>query len=253
MKLKCPACGAPIASSAINVQQMVAVCPECDNVFQFEGIFRQQRRKIKAPAQFQVSDDDPNRLDMAFKWSWRTEPPFALVGVLFALSVSLLMLIGMVSDGAPPPALLIPLAPASLMSYILLTLALNRTHYESDGETLTVYTEPLPYFRYGKKTLAVDEISEVTVERPAYAPFPEGKAGFYNVYVHTLDGDKVQIAAYVNYEHAHFIAQEVKAYAGSRQEIPAALATEDEGRETDSESVEQAAEEPTRKATLSRL
>ena len=248
MKLKCPACGAPIPASAINVQQMIAVCPECDNVFKFEGAFQQPRRKLKAPQQFSVADDDPSRLDMAFKWSWRTEPPFALLGALLAFVLSLLMLVGMLSDGAPAAAPLIPLTPLALMSYILLTLALNRTHYESDGETLKVYTEPLPYFRYGKKTLPVDEITEVSIERPAYAPFPEGKAGFYNVYAHTLDSDKVQIAAYVNYEHAHFIEQELKAHLQTLQEIPTALATGNQQDEADIEVVDQLTEAPARKA-----
>ncbi len=212
MKLKCPACGAPIPASAINIQQMVAICPACDNVFRFGDTFAPRRRKLKAPAQFRVADDDPERLDMAFKWSWRTEPPVGLLAVGFAFMVSLITLLGMIAEGAPPLAMIMPLMPLTLMSYILLTLAVNRTHYESDGETLKVYTAPLPYFRYGKKTVAVDEIERVSVERPAYAPFPEGKAGFYNVYVHTFDGDKLQIAAVVNYEHAHFIAQEIEAH-----------------------------------------
>ena len=92
VKLKCPACGAPISAHRINVQQMIAVCPHCDNVFRFDSAFAPQRRKIKAPAQFRVTDDDPDRLDMAFKWSFRTKPPFGLVAILFGLSITLLML-----------------------------------------------------------------------------------------------------------------------------------------------------------------
>ena len=227
MKLKCPACGAPIPAAAINVQQMVAVCPECDNVFKFEGAFRQQRRKLKAPAQFQVVDDDPDRLDMAFKWSWRTEPPVGLFGVIMGLLIPLIVITGMASEGASPGALLLPLPIIVLMSYVLLTLVLNRTHYESDGETLQVYTEPLPFFRYGRTTVAVDEIDHVSVERPAYAPFPDGKDGFYDVFVHTLDGDKLKVAAIVNHQHAHFIAQEIEAHVQARREMPA-LATDDD-------------------------
>ena len=64
MKLKCPACGAPIPAAAINVQQMIAVCPECDNVFKFEGTFRQQRRKLKAPLNFGL----PTTIPTASTW-----------------------------------------------------------------------------------------------------------------------------------------------------------------------------------------
>ncbi len=169
MKLKCPACGAPIPAAAINVQQMVAVCPECDNVFKFEGAFRQQRRKLKAPAQFQVVDDDPDRLDMAFKWSWRTEPPVGLFGVIMGLLIPLIVYRMAERGGGARP--LLPAADCPDELYVLLTLVLNRTHYESDGETLQVYTEPLPFFRYGRTTVAVDEIDHVSVERPTRA-FP---------------------------------------------------------------------------------
>lgn len=219
MKLKCPACGTPIPADRINIQQMVAICPHCDNIFKIDNPFT-QRRKLKAPAQFRVAEDSPDRLDMAFKWSWRTEPPFGLFAVVFALVVSLATLFAMIAEGAPPAAGLLPLALAGLMGYVLLTLAFNSTHYESNGEVLKVYTEPLPFLRYGSKTLAIDEIEQVTVERPAYAPFPDGKDGFYDVYVHTLDGGKVRIAAIVNYEHAHFIAQEIESYAQTMRDTP---------------------------------
>lgn len=225
MKLKCPACGAPIPASAINVQQMVAVCPECDNVFKFDAPFaRQQRRKLKAPAQFKIVDEDPDRLDMAFKWSLRTEPPVGLFAIAFGLVVTLLMLLGMLSDGAPAAALLIPLVPASFLIYTVLTLVFNSTHYQADAETLKVYTEPLPFLRYGSKSIHVADIAHVSVERPAYAPFPEGKQGFYDVFVHTLDGDKVKVAAIVNYEHAYFIAQEIEAYVHALRDLPARIA-----------------------------
>ncbi len=251
MKLKCPACGAPIPAAAINVQQMVAICPECDNVFKFEGAFRHERRKLKAPVQFQIADDDPDRLDMAFKWSWRTEPPVGLFGVLMGFLAPLFVIMAMASEGAPLEALLIPLPFTVLMSYVLLTLALNRTHYDSDGETLQVYTEPLPFFRYGKTTVAVDEIDHVSVERPAYAPFPDGKAGFYDVYVHTLDGDKLKVAAIVNYQHAHFIAQEIEAYVQARREAPALATYDDQFEAEQPESPDDWTPESARKAARS--
>jgi hypothetical protein len=226
MKLKCPACGAPISATDINVQQMVAVCSHCDNAFKIESVFQPQQRKIKAPAQFQIINDDPYCLDMVFKWTWRTEPPMSMVAIVLLLVSSLAILGGMVAEGAPLAPVLLPLAMGVWMGYTLLTLLVNRTHYESDGETLNVYTEPLYYIRYGKKRVPIAEISQVTVERPAYAPFPEGKAGFYNVYVHTFDRDKIRIAAYVNFEHAHFIAQELKTHLQAVQRDQSRLTNE---------------------------
>ena len=233
MKLKCPACGTPIAASDINVQQMVAVCSHCDNVFKFEGDFKAQRRKIKTPPQFTSASDDPTRLNIAFKWSLRTEPPLALAVVIFAFVVLTGLLFRMMLSGVPLSALVVLLAPEVFLGYILLTLFVNRTHYESDGETLTVYTEPLYYWRYGKKAVAIGEIRNISIVRPDYAPFPEGKAGFYNVYVHTLDGDKIMIAAYVNFEHAHFIEQELNAHLEAVKELSASIIAESAQGEDD--------------------
>ncbi|MBX3064904.1 MAG: hypothetical protein KF726_18120 [Anaerolineae bacterium] len=228
MKLKCPACGAAISAADINIQQMVAICPECDNVFKFDATFR-QGRKIKKPAQFQVTDDDPKILDMFFKWSWRTEPPISMIIIPICLIFMLLLTVAMIADGAPFLLTLLPIFLATFLSYTLFAIGINRTHYLSDGATLTVFTEPLPFMRYEKKTISVAEIASVTVERPGYAPFPEGKAGFYDVFVHTLDGDKLRIAAYVNHEHAHFIQQELQAHVQALHELPASSDIKNDG------------------------
>ncbi len=251
MKLKCPACGAPIPAASINVQQMVAVCPECDNVFKFDNVFQQRRRKLKAPVQFRVVDDDPDRLDMAFKWSPRTEPPFSIVLIVVAFVFLLVTLIGMIAEGAPLIAAILPLLPASFLGYVLLTLLVNSTHYQSDGETLDVYSEPLPYFRYGSRSIPLDEIERVSVERVADPRLSQGKEGFYNVFIHTLDGDVQKIAAIVNYEHAYFIAQEIEAYVQALREAPAPALADDQFEAEESEALEDWTPDSARKAARS--
>ena len=117
MKLKCPACGAPIPAAGINVQQMVAVCPECDNVFKFDGAFQANSgASSKRPVQFQVVDDDPDRLDIAFHWSPRTEPPFSIVISWSPFVFVLATLVGMIAENAGGAAIL-PLLPAAFLGY----------------------------------------------------------------------------------------------------------------------------------------
>ena len=91
MKLKCPACGAPIPSEQVNVQTMTAVCPECDNVFTFYAEKFTPDRKTKPPKQITFYDDAP--LHFSFKWDWRTEP---LIGLL---SAGFVLLFPMLIDG----------------------------------------------------------------------------------------------------------------------------------------------------------
>ena len=67
----------------------------------------------------------------------------------------------------------------------------------------------------------MDEIERVSVERVTDPRLPQGKDGFFDVFVHTLDGDLQKIAAIVNYQHAYFIAQEIEAFFGALRETSA--------------------------------
>lgn len=60
MKLRCPNCDTPIPANSINVQQAIAICPNCDEMFPFGDSLPTRKpkdeRKVKAPRQFRVEE-----------------------------------------------------------------------------------------------------------------------------------------------------------------------------------------------------
>ncbi len=87
MQLKCPNCSAPILAENINIQEMVAVCSECDHVFEFSrsAVARKaKRRKLKPPNRVRVYEDD-ERLELSYWLVFGPGPKFAMVISLIAL------------------------------------------------------------------------------------------------------------------------------------------------------------------------
>lgn len=198
MKLKCPACGAPISADSINVQTMTAVCPECDNVFTFDPVNLQPDRKVKPPKQITFYDDAP--MHFSFKWDWRTEP---LVGLA---SAGFLLVFPALIEGVGIVAFLLMLP----VLYVVLTLFMNSTHYKIEGDFLHVYTEPLWYPAYGTKRILLADISEIVVQKMLKTPSISQFDTFHDVYARLKDGKEIMIARLVNTPHAHFIAQEIE-------------------------------------------
>lgn len=220
MKLKCPACGAPIPADDINITTMTALCRACDSVFKFEagGL----ARKIKAPQQINTYDDAP--LHFAFKWDWRTEPLIGLLGLTVCFVMAFIMFSGVWGSTAALLGLAIMLLPL----YVFLSLWRNRTHYKVEGDRLEVQTRPLPFLFYGSHSLRLDDLTRITAERVMTTPSVTATDGFYNVYAHTADGPRVRIARLVNGQHAQYIAQELQGYLEAWQTHADALFDEDE-------------------------
>lgn len=215
MKLKCPTCGTPIPSDNINIKTMMAVCPRCDNVFAFQAEGVKRQRKLKAPEQFVFYDDDRAPLHFAFKWSWRTEPLFAFAVLMFILMMSFVVLFGALSEGSDSAALLGPILMGAFPAYYGLSLILNSTHFTIEQDLLKVYTVPLWFPYYGVKKIPLADITQVTTEQVYAMPGASSREAFYSVYAHSIDQQRFLLVKAVNYEHAHFIAQEIGAYVAS--------------------------------------
>jgi hypothetical protein len=219
MKLKCPACGAPIAAENINVKALTAVCSECDSVFPFQVGQTSIRRKIKPPEQFTFYEAYDSPLHFSFKWDWRTEP----MGALVLLVLPLILFAVILGAGLSGFDLLMLLLLAILPAYIPLTITFNSTHYKIDGDMLKVYTSPLWFPYYGRKTIPLDDISHLSTEHALNSPSIAGPDTFQNVYVHTLGGSRHMIARIVNIEHAQTIAQELQTYIDNSHRTGEAL------------------------------
>lgn len=211
MKLKCPACGTPVPAENINIRSMSALCTHCDSVFTFRPTDSRPARKLKAPKQITTHIDSDDALHFSFKWSWRTEPPIAMAAMLVMMIGLTIALIATLST-ANLEVLPLLLALGIFPTYVLSTIALNSTHYHIESDQLRVYTGPLPFVYYGSHSIPLWDISDVTTVQAFTMPGASSREAFYNVYVHTSDGDRLMVARLVNYDHAHYIAQELQAF-----------------------------------------
>lgn len=211
MKLKCPSCGVAITAQDINIRDMVAVCAECDSVFTFKARAMSRQRKLKPPLHF------------AFKWHWKTEPQFAIVISAMLLAMGLSLLFSSLATGVPVEVLFIGLLIAAFPGYFGTTLMLNHTHFHVQNGQLKVYTEPLWFPYYGTTTMPVNEVTHITTEQSLAMRGASTKDTFYNVYAHTIDEHRYLIARHVNYDHAHFIAQELEEHLSYHNQAGDAL------------------------------
>jgi hypothetical protein len=221
MKLKCPACGSPIAADQINIQAMTAVCTHCDNVFPFRTPASEPATgtlKHKAPAQVTVHEDDRRRYHLSFKWDWRTEHPAAWAVLVLAITVCLLVAAAVFSRRVSPQFVTLMLTVGWLPIYIALTVTLNRTHYQVVGDALRVWTEPLWFIAYGRKTLPLASITRIITQR--FLAGSTDADSFYHVLACLEGGKQVMIARGVNYQHAHFIAQELQDVVDAAHQQP---------------------------------
>jgi hypothetical protein len=216
MKLKCPACGTPIPSDNINIQNMTALCSHCDNVFTFKPVDARLSRKLKAPEQVTVHEETEQSLHFSFKWSWRTEPMFGIVMMAIVAMATIVMLSMLLTGAAHIVELLIPLLLGAFPFYYGFTLLLNSTHFHMDHDQLRVHTSPLWYPYYGTRRVPAADITRVTTERFFAMPGATAREAFFNVYAHTIDGDQIMLARGVNYEHAHYIAQEIQSFINTQ-------------------------------------
>ena len=103
MQITCPQCGAHIPAENINIQQMVAVCPECNTVFEFASPCSQKSkiRKVKQPQK--ISVEDTNDLKISFRTNFRLDRNEAfLIGSIMSLMLTFFTFIitaDMIADG----------------------------------------------------------------------------------------------------------------------------------------------------------
>ena len=131
MRLACPDCGEPIAADNINVNEMVAVCGNCDTVFRFDvPDEKTKRRKTRQPDRLHVLEED-GVLDMWFTRVLGKEDTIARNGVSFAsgfLTIMTLLTASGFLEGDVP--ILVPLILGTLMLvgyYVLALIMLDKT------------------------------------------------------------------------------------------------------------------------------
>jgi len=209
MKLSCPNCNTGIQANNINIQDKIAVCHNCDTVFQFTLSDSQdnkaKRRKVHQPKDLIVYNE--NRLHMSFKTNWRLLQNEAfstgvVMGVLFTFITIL-----MVSEGELG---LLPFFTGliALAGYYLAALqSHNQTHLVMDEHSIRTFRQPLPEFGYSQIDVGVANIESFSTEETATSKKESYGLPRYNVYANRFDGGRQIIVKDVTEEYGRYIAQ----------------------------------------------
>ena len=206
MHLKCPGCGAAIPAGQINVHDLIAVCPGCDQVFAFnrETVARKaKRRKLNTPARVQMRKDD-QQLTLSYRMVFGPGPKFGAAMVSIGLIAYTVMFLGAARDGAPRGVLILIGALALLFVYLMAVFVTTTTRITADEGGIEVKSGPLPFPIKDDKTISAEDIAQVAFEK-THEVIPPGMPT-HNVYAELHDGERINVVTSLPREHARYLA-----------------------------------------------
>lgn len=213
MQLTCPNCNEKIIAGNINIQDKIAVCHQCDTVFQFSipdsSDKKAKRRKVHQPHDLTLHDEE--RLHMSFRTNWRLDQnetflTGAILGVLFTF-ISVML----ISEGELNLLPFIIGLIAFAGYYTAALTAYNKTHITMNDVSIKTSRLPLPGSTRHHTEVNLANVESITTEETAMS----AKEGFdlprYNVYANRFDGSRQVIIKDVTEEYGQFIAQTLNA------------------------------------------
>ncbi|MGB7338232.1 MAG: hypothetical protein WBC91_05005 [Phototrophicaceae bacterium] len=213
MQLNCPSCGTLIQATDINIQDKIAVCSNCDTVFEFNtSAEKAKRRKVKQPADMRVRDTDT--LTLSFRTNWRLERNQQFImsayGTGLGIFVANALGIGYLSDGnsviLPIMAVLFALA----CFYSLLLTAYNHTEIIMDADKLTITRKPLPTLLNQTQSVSLHGVESIKCAETPISKRENYDTPRYIVWAETIDGNRRTIVTDVVEEYAYFITQKLQ-------------------------------------------
>lgn len=211
-KLNCPTCGKQISAENINVQELIAVCSQCDTVFQFNTPEEKaKRRKVKKPQNLIINDHE--KLEMLFRTNFRLDANQAFItsafgGIamtIFAFVVGSEYLAGETTFFAP----LIFILLATFFLYRAGLVAYNHTHITMDEENVSVSREPLPSIFNQTQNISLHDVTSIKCEETNISKKEQYDTPRYRVWAETANGSRRTIVNDVTEDYAYFISQQL--------------------------------------------
>ncbi len=233
MQIHCESCGTPIPPANINIQEKLAVCPQCGSVFSFAGHLRHgvNPRKTKQPRHFIVNDTG-DTLDIEFRLLRVIKPEehwfTVLCGVgmvaLGALSVAMFRDTDTIWKAALSTAVLLG---ALACLYMVLMIFLDQIHLTVDRDEVRARHRPL---MLGNCTVPRDEIVRVECAVAFYSrDNPDDELADYHVRLVRHDGSEKTLVT-LRRDLAFYVAHAVETYLRD-DDLPPDAGDEDEDQQ----------------------
>ena len=233
MQLTCPNCGEHVPSDKVNIQKMVAVCPACDTVFQFEPPHEKiKRRKVKPPQHLIVPETDDD-VHLAFRTNFRLERSEAFISTaILSLSftiIAVLMLTKLQASNITGVLVTIIFAVISALLYYGLALQVyNKTHIDMDDTRIKVARRPLPDPFNRTHEISLAGVVAIHCEETPMSKEKGYDTPRHNVWADTEDGRHKMIVTDVIEDYALFIAQYLNEHLEIATDLDVSHLTADE-------------------------
>lgn len=218
MQLKCPNCGQSIPARQINVQKLIAVCDNCDAVFNVDAgalpTPGRKRRKVPQPERFQVVEED-GRLEMRYLFrehmGWLE---YVVGGIFTAMALAGIVGLGVLLASGMLLGTLPLLAVIGLLGYMIGTIVVNEAEMILDDTTLTYREQPL--FMFANKQVERSEIARVYAKPGELSGNPSDD--YYNIMVQMPDGTEKTLVQYARRDIATYTVQMLEEYLNADAE-----------------------------------
>lgn len=224
MKINCESCGSEIPAANINLQDRMAKCDNCNNIFSIKSLIdgisppsspespqpHYSKAEISMPKGISV-DEGYEGLEITRKWFG----PIAIFLTFFCIfwDGSILFALRMIiSSGEPMTALFLSIhAIAGIgLTYWCISLYVNKTIITVNSYLIRVKHTPLPF--PGSKDFQLDRLEQVyTKERVVRGK--NGYSYYYDLYIIDANDKHTKVLPNLqNKEQALFIEQEIERY-----------------------------------------
>lgn len=180
MQLTCPQCNQPVSAADINIQQLVAICTGCDNIFSFSSDFlKSKRRKARQPEYLGLREADDLRISFRSNFRLDKNENFISSSIMTIVFTSIaLLMFGLREEENTPVVLPIAFAlTAAFAAYWLALIAYNKTHIVMDSSKIQVSRGPLP--SYGQeREIELNNVVSIFSEETTR---PKGKVTIHRV------------------------------------------------------------------------
>jgi hypothetical protein len=213
MQIHCENCNTAIPGPNINIQDKLAVCPQCGSVFSFADHLTRKPRKSKPPRNIMIQEQD-TQLEIRFRWMqvlkpeehWFTLLCLAGIGVLGGLAAAMFDGMDTVLEGVLGIGFVLA-AMAAL--YMVLVILLNQVRVTIDEQMIHAQHKPLPF---GNKNVQRRDVVGVTCAVASYnRDNPNSETVDYNVQLVRHDGSHVTLVN-VRRDVAFYITQVIENY-----------------------------------------
>lgn len=221
MKITCRDCGATVPPANINIQEMIALCNDCGNVFELDRrkFARKSKRVIPTPPpriNLHTQDDD-DHLALSYRMALGPGPKLGLFASAVGAIFSTTMLIGMIRNGAAGGPIVVVALVLLFMLYLLTVIITTTTHIRADDDTMEISSGPLPFPISDDKTLSTRKIRRIYAEQNIEAF--SGGVPANNVYTEMTDSRRVPVVTSLPFDYAHYLALLLDDYVQTGAEI----------------------------------